>query len=401
METSQKTVLLGVTGCIAAYKSCELVRALQKKGYRVKVVMTENATNFVGPATFRALTNEPVAVDLFAAASDPIYHISLAAEADLFIIAPCTANVVAKIACGLADDLLTTTALATEAPLVIAPAMNVHMYQNPITQQNLKTLAERNITIVEADEGYLACGDVGKGRMPDVSYLAGVVDKMLQPVQDLAGKKVMITAGPTIEALDPVRFISNPSSGKMGYALAEAAKKRGADVVLVSGPVSLQVPQGVRRVSVTSACEMMDVCEEEFPSSDIAVFAAAVSDMRPAQASESKLKKGVDDQALSYIEMVENPDILKSCSSMKTATQVVIGFAAETNDVIEHAQRKLASKGAHAIVANDVSFGKGFGADENEAFFITAEAVKPLGVLAKRQLADVIFDEIMLIVAAR
>lgn len=397
MEEMKKTVLIGVTGCIAAYKSCELVRALQKKGYRVKVVMTENSTHFVDPTTFRALTNEPVAVNLFAGAADPIYHISLAQEADLFIIAPCTANVAAKLACGLADDLLTTTALATEAPLVIAPAMNVHMYQNAITQQNLKTLAARGITIVEADEGYLACGEVGKGRMPEPAQLAEIVDGILSAPKDLAGKKVMITAGPTVEPIDPVRYISNPSSGKQGYALAQAAQKRGAEVVLVSGPVSLDAPAGIKVVPVKTACQMMEACSESFPECDIAIFTAAVSDMRPSIVADAKLKKGVNDKELSSISLVENPDILKTCGHAKKPGQIVIGFAAETNDVIENAQKKLATKGAQAIVANDVSEGKGFGADENDAFFVTQDEVKPFGPLSKRQLADAILDEALIL----
>ena len=394
---TQKTVLVGVTGCIAAYKSCELVRALQKKGYRVKVVMTEHATHFVNPTTFRALTNEPVAVDLFAGAADPIYHISLAAEADLFIIAPCTANVAAKIACGLADDLLTTTALAVQSPLVLAPAMNVHMYENAVTQQNLQTLEARGISVIKAAEGYLACGEVGAGRMPEPDYLANYVDAMLTNTSDLAGKKVLITAGPTHEPLDPVRFISNPSTGKMGYSLARAAQARGANVTLVSGPVSLNAPYGVHVIPVQTAQEMMDACEGEFPQSDIAVFSAAVSDMRPAVVAEKKLKKGIDDQALSYISLVENPDILKTCASKKKPGQVVIGFAAETNDVIQNAQKKLESKGACAMVANDVSNGKGFGANSEEAYFVTKGEVKPLGMLSKQQLANAILDEALLL----
>lgn len=401
-DASRKTVLVGVTGCIAAYKSCELVRALQKKGYRVKVVMTKNATHFVDPTTFRALTNEPVAIDLFVGAADPIYHISLAAEADLFIIAPCTANVAAKIACGLADDLLTTTALATEAPLVIAPAMNVHMYENDITQRNLRALSERGVRIIEAEEGYLACGEKGKGRMPDPEYLACIVDDMLcgaciAGAADLAGKRIMITAGPTIEPIDPVRFISNPSSGKMGYALARAACERGAEVVLISGPVHLDAPAGVTTISVKTARDMMDACEREFPLCDIALFSAAVSDMRPAQSAASKLKKGIDDEALATIRLVENPDILRTCARNKNPDQIVIGFAAETDDVIENAKRKLESKGACAIVANDVSAGKAFGSDDDEAFFVTPGSVKAFGPLSKRELAWAILDEVVLL----
>ena len=416
-KASQKTVLIGVTGCIAAYKACELVRALQKKDYHVKVVMTKNATQFINPTTFRALTNEPVALDLFVGASDPIYHISLAAEADLFIIAPCTANVIAKLATGIADDLLTTTALATTAPLLVAPAMNVHMYENPATQHNLQTLISRGVTIVDAETGYLACGDIGKGRMPEPEYLAARIDALLSEkseatldaalsgaistdstspnaaLQDLTGKTVMITAGPTQEPIDPVRFISNPSSGKMGYALARAAHARGAQVVLISGPVAIAPPDGVRLVSVKTAQDMMHACEKEFPNCDIALFTAAVSDMRPVHVSLTKLKKGKDGTALSSIELVENPDILKTCSTMKKANQVVIGFAAETNDIVENARKKLINKDVHAIVANNVSEGKAFGLDEDEALFITREACVPFGLMPKQDLAQAILDK--------
>ena len=416
-KASQKTVLIGVTGCIAAYKACELVRALQKKDYHVKVVMTKNATQFINPTTFRALTNEPVALDLFVGASDPIYHISLAAEADLFIIAPCTANVIAKLATGIADDLLTTTALATTAPLLVSPAMNVHMYENPATQHNLQTLISRGVTIVDAETGYLACGDIGKGRMPEPEYLAARIDALLSEkseamlnaalsgaistdstspnaaLQDLTGKTVMITAGPTQEPIDPVRFISNPSSGKMGYALARAAHARGAQVVLISGPVAIAPPDGVRLVSVKTAQDMMHACEKEFPNCDIALFTAAVSDMRPVHVSLTKLKKSKDGTALSSIELVENPDILKTCSTMKKANQVVIGFAAETNDIVENARKKLINKDVHAIVANNVSEGKAFGLDEDEALFITREACVPFGLMPKQDLAQAILDK--------
>ncbi len=416
-KASQKTVLIGVSGCIAAYKACELVRALQKKDYHVKVVMTKNATQFISPTTFRALTNEPVALDLFVGASDPIYHISLAAEADLFIIAPCTANVIAKLATGIADDLLTTTALATTSPLLVAPAMNVHMYENPATQHNLQTLASRGVTIVDAEPGYLACGDIGKGRMPEPEYLAARIDALLSEkseatlnaalsgaistdstspnaaLQDLTGKTVMITAGPTQESIDPVRFISNPSSGKMGYALARAAHARGAQVVLISGPVAIAPPDGVRLVSVKTAQDMMHACEKEFPRCDIALFTAAVSDMRPVHVSSVKLKKDKDGVALSSIELVENPDILKTCSTMKKANQVVIGFAAETNDIVENARKKLINKDVHAIVANNVSEGKAFGLDEDEALFITRESCVLFGLMSKQDLAQAILDK--------
>ena len=283
----EKTILVGVTGCIAVYKSAELVRLFQKAGYRVKVVMTEHATHFVDPLTFRSLTHEPVAIGLFDDPSDPIHHISLAEEADVFVIAPCTANVAAKIAHGIADDLLTTTALACTAPLVVAPAMNVHMYEAAATQENLATLEKRGVRIVEAGSGYLACGDVGRGRLADLDDIVSATIAALEGDaasvcgQDLAGKHVMVTAGPTYEPIDPVRFIGNRSSGKMGYAIAEAAAERGARVTLISGPVSLVPPAGVQVVRVQTALEMLAACEDAFPQSDIAVFSAAVADMRP------------------------------------------------------------------------------------------------------------------------
>ena len=323
-----KTVLLGVTGCIAAYKSCEIVRALQKAGVRVKVVMTEHATEFVGPTTFRALTHEKVAVGLFDDPEDPIHHVSLAQEADAFLIAPCTANVIAKIANGIADDLLTTTALATTAPLIIAPAMNVNMYDNGATRYNIGKRHIRGARIVEAGDGYLACGDVGKGRLADIEDIVGATLDELGVRRDLDGRRVMVTAGPTVEPIDPVRYISNRSSGKTGYAIARAAALRGADVTLVSGPVSLPAPEGVRVVRVRTAHEMLEAAEGAFRDADIAVFAAAVADMRPRAVSNRKLKKGRDGDELGAIELVENPDILATLAARKDR-QVVVGFAAE------------------------------------------------------------------------
>ena len=286
-----KTVLIGVTGCVAIYKTCEIIRGLQKAGVRAKVVMTKHATEFINPTLFRSLTREPVAVGLFDdRPGDPIHHISLAKEADLFLIAPCTANVIAKIAHGIADDLLTTTALATKAPLVIAPAMNVNMYENVATQQNMKTLRERGITFIDADSGYLACGDVGKGRLADPETIVSAVLEMLDVRRDLVGRHVLVTAGPTVEPIDSVRFISNPSSGKTGFAIARAACDRGADVTLVTGPVALEDPAGVNVVHVKTALEMLDAVDSAFDDTDIAIFTAAVSDYRPATTLERKLK---------------------------------------------------------------------------------------------------------------
>lgn len=391
------TILVGVTGCIAAYKACEIVRALQKRDCRVKVVMTEHATRFVDPTTFRSLTREPVAVRLFDEPGDPIHHISLAEEADLFLIAPCTANVAAKIAHGIADDLLTTTALACTAPLVLAPAMNVHMYEAAATQENLDTLRRRGAHIIDADEGYLACGDVGRGRLGDPVDIAEAALRILGSCrakeQDLAGKRVLVTAGPTVEPIDPVRFISNASSGKMGYAIAQAAARRGADVTLVSGPVSLQAPEGVDRVGVQTADQMLEACRAPFRDSDIAVFCAAVADVRPERRADSKLKKGSGgEEALLTIRCVKNPDILATLAHEKAPGQVVVGFAAETDHVEDNARAKLSSKNADMIVGNQVGDGVAFGTDAEQAMLVTAQGTEQLPMLPKAELADRILD---------
>ena len=389
----RKTVLIGVTGCVAIYKTCEIIRGLQKAGVRAKVVMTESATHFINPTLFRALTREPVAVGLFDdRPGDPIHHISLSKEADVFLIAPCTANVIAKVANGIADDLLTTTALATRAPLVIAPAMNVNMYENAATQANMKTLRDRGVTFIDADSGYLACGDVGKGRLADPKTIVAATLDVLGTKQDLAGKRVLVTAGPTIEPIDPVRFISNPSSGKTGFALAEAARDRGAEVALVAGPVALDDPDGVEVVRVKTALEMLEAVDARFDESDIAVFTAAVSDYRPAYAANAKLKKGADDEALSSIELVENPDILATMGARKRDGQVVVGFAAETEDVEANAKRKLTSKHADLIIGNLVGDGRGFATDENEVVIVSGGGSEKLPLMGKDALAHAILD---------
>lgn len=393
-DAAAPLVLLGVTGCIAAYKSCEVLRGLQKAGVRVKVVMTKNACEFVGPTTFRALTHEPVAIDTFGdGPGDPIHHVSLAEECDLFLIAPCTANVLAKMAAGIADDLLSTTALACTAPIAVAPAMNVHMYEAVATQHNMQVLASRGVRFIEPGEGYLACGDVGRGRLADPANIVASVLGMLGRKKDLEGKRVVVTAGPTVEPIDAVRFISNPSTGKMGFAIAEAAVERGAEVTLVAGPVSLTDVPGARMVRVGTACEMKTAVDEAFSSADIAVFSAAVSDFRPRTVSDRKLKKGADDEALAHIELVENPDILASCGAAKREGQVVVGFAAETNDVVGNARSKLSRKKADFIVANDVSSGRGFGADSDEVAFVSASGEEHLPEMDKRELADRILDK--------
>lgn len=397
-SSEQKTVLIGVSGGVAAYKSCEVLRGLQKAGVRVKVVMTEHATHFVDPLTFRALTNEPVAIGLFDDPQDPIHHISLAQEADVFLLAPCTANVMAKAAHGIADDLLSTTILATTAPVMVAPAMNVHMYENAATQENMETLKRRGFTFIEADEGYLACGDVGKGRMADPDIIVSAVLKKLEEISDanaadLVGKHIMITAGPTVEPIDPVRYLTNRSSGKFGYAIAEAAAKRGAKVTLISGPVALPAPQNVEVVYIETAKNLLEACKSVFPQVDAALFAAAVADMRPANAAEQKLKKGVNDKELSNIELIENPDVLATLGHAKT-NQVVVGFAAETNDVIDYATKKLVKKNADMIVANEVGAKKTFGEDHDEIWLVTAEGTEHHDRATKAELAHVILDKV-------
>ncbi len=394
---NQKTVVIGVSGCIAAYKTCEIVRGLQKAGVRAKVVMTEHATHFVDPLTFRSLTHEPVAVGLFDDPADPIHHISLAQEADVLLLAPCTANVMAKTAHGIADDLLTTTVLATTAPVLIAPAMNVHMYESAATQANMQTLKSRGFNFVEADSGYLACGDVGKGRLADPARIVEACLQLLAGApgsqeQDLLGKRVMVTAGPTVEPIDPVRYLTNRSSGKFGYALATAAAQRGAQVTLVSGPVAIPAPAGVDMRYVESAQDMLAAASAAFEETDIALFAAAVADVRPAKPAEKKLKKGVNDEELSAIQLVENPDILKTLGHKKQK-QVVIGFAAETNDVIENANKKLEKKNADMIVANEVGANKTFGKDDDEIWLVTADGVEHIESAPKAQLAHTILTK--------
>ncbi len=400
---SKPHVLLGVTGCIAAYKAAEVLRALQKRGAEVRVVMTRQAAEFVGPATFRALADAPVGVGGFDDPQDAIPHIRAAEWADLLLVAPCTANVAAKLAHGIADDLLTSTALACTAPIMVAPAMNVHMYEAAATQANLAVLRERGVHVLDAESGYLACGEAGPGRLPEPAAVADAALALLEgngAGGDLAGRHVLVTAGPTVEPVDAVRFLSNRSSGKMGYAVAEAAAARGADVTLVSGPVALDAPSGVRRVAVGTADEMLAAARAAFDGADVAVFAAAVADRRPARPVERKLKKGADDAALVAIELEPTPDVLATLAAGKQPGQFVVGFAAETDDVAANAARKLEAKGADMVVANDVSDGKAFGADDNEALLVTAVGVEPLPPMAKRALADVILDRAVAALAA-
>lgn len=393
-SSEEKTVLLCVTGCIAAYKSCEILRLLQKAGYRVKVLMTEHATQFVGPTTFRALTHEKVAIGLFDDPEDPIHHISLAQEADVVLVAPATANCIAKMAHGIADDLMSTTLLATKAPILIAPAMNSGMWSAAATQENVEALKSRGVHFVQPDSGYLACGDVGSGRLPAPEAIADATCSLLQGSTDLVGEHVLITAGPTHEPIDPVRYIANRSSGKMGLELARAARDRGANVTLIAGPIELPIPAGIETIHVQTALQMRNAAVTAFGRSTIAILAAAVADYTPSAPSDHKLKKAVD--PINSIPLIQTQDILAELSSNKE-DRIVIGFAAETNDVVKYAEAKLKRKGCDAIVANDVSRSDaGFGSSNNRAWWVTSSTVDDLGLLEKRALADEILSRSLL-----
>lgn len=396
--------MLGVTGSIAAYKACELLRLLQKEGLRVKVVMTKAAQELVGAATFRALSGESVATDLFDDPRNPINHISLSDEADVLVIAPCTANVINKIANGVADDLLTTTALATKAPLVLAPAMNVKMLQNIRTQESLKVLEATGATVVGPGEGYLACGTEDSGRMSSPAEICSATLEALARKQSLAGKRVLITAGPTREYLDPVRFISSPSSGRTGFALARAAAARGGEVVVVSGPTELVCPPGVEFVPVCSAQQMLEAAGKYFDQADLAIFSAAVADFRPVECAGHKLKKGAQmpqDSSAGYdLKLTANPDILATLAtkrgSAKRPRPYIVGFAAETENVLENARAKLINKGADLIIANDVSRpGLGFASLHNQVIFVDKKGSSHTEVLSKEALATCILDTVI------
>lgn len=393
-SSEEKTVLLCVTGCIAAYKSCEILRLLQKAGYRVKVLMTEHATQFVGPTTFRALTHEKVAIGLFDDPEDPIHHISLAQEADVVLVAPATANCIAKMAHGIADDLMSTTLLATKAPILIAPAMNSGMWSAAATQENVEVLKGRGVHFVQPDSGYLACGDIGSGRLPTPEAIADATCSLLQGSTDLVGEHVLITAGPTHEPIDPVRYIANRSSGKMGLELARAARDRGANVTLIAGPIEIPIPAGIETIHVQTASQMYNAAVKAFGRSTIAILAAAVADYTPSAPSDHKLKKAVD--PINSIPLIQTQDILEKLSSNKE-DRIVIGFAAETNDVVDYAVAKLKRKGCDAIVANDVSRSDaGFGSSNNRAWWVTSSTVDDLGLLEKRALADEILSRSLL-----
>ncbi len=389
---SGKCVVVGVTGGIAAYKTCELVSRLKKLHADVRVIMTKNATEFVAPLTFQSLSHNPVSVDTFANIQTwEIEHIALAQRADAFVIAPATANIIAKLACGIADDMLSTTALATHAPMLIAPAMNTAMLENTATQQNIKTLTQRGVHFIAPGTGMLACGTSGAGRMSEPEQIVEEILHVLKPRDDLAGLNVVVTAGPTAEPLDPVRFITNRSSGKMGYALAEAAAARGAHVTLISGPSALSIPQGVDFVRIGTTRELYDAVMAH-ADADVVVQSAAPADYRAKEVAPKKIKRTGDSL---IIELVPNPDIAAALGERKHEGQTLVGFAAETNDLIANAQGKLKRKSLDLIVANDVTrAGAGFDVDTNIVTLIDKNGIKELPLMTKREVADAIFDRV-------
>lgn len=359
-----KRIVLGITGGIAAYKAAAVASQLTQQGADVRVIMTGSAAKFITPLTLQVLSRNHVTVDTFDEhRPEVVNHIDLADHADLFVIAPATANIIAKLAHGLADEMLSTTLLATQAPIVLAPAMNVHMYQNQAVQENLAILRKRGISFIEPGEGQLACGYVGKGRMAEPEQIVQWIEHFFAKRQLLAGKKVLITAGPTLEPIDPVRYISNHSSGKMGFALAEAACEAGAEVILISGPVSLKTPPGVKRIDVWRTKDMKEAVQEYLPDVDVLFKAAAVSDYRPEEALDHKMKKTKDEMTL---RLVKTEDIAKWVGKYKKPHQLFIGFAAETENLEAYANDKLKRKGMDYIVANNVTMpGAGFGSDTN------------------------------------
>ena len=388
-----KCVVVGVTGGIAAYKACEVVSRLKKLNADVRVIMTRNATEFVQPLTFQSLSHNPVSVDTFANIQTwEIEHIALAQRADLFIIAPATANIIGKLACGIADDMLSTTVMATRAPVLIAPAMNTAMLENPATQQNLRTLESRGMRMIAPGVGMLACGTSGAGRMSEPEQIVAAAVEALRPREDLAGLEVVVTAGPTAEPLDPVRFITNRSSDKMGYALAAAARARGADVTLISGPTALDAPAGVNVVRIRTTQELYDAVMAH-AGADVVIQAAAPADYRAREVSPTKIKRTGETL---MVELVPNPDIAAALGERKRAGQTLVGFAAETNDVVANAQGKLRRKSLDLIVANDVTrAGAGFDVDTNIITLIDAGSTRELPLMTKREAADRILDRVL------
>ena len=389
-----KTILLGVTGGIAAYKSASLASLLVKAGAEVRVIMTENAKNFITPITFETLTGHKCITDTFDRNFEfSVEHVSLAQKADAIMIAPATANVIAKLAPGLADDMLTTTVLASKAPKIIAPAMNTGMYENPVTQDNLALLQKYGMEVVTPASGRLACGDVGAGKMPEPETLIEYIYKVCACKKDMTGMKVLVTAGPTQEALDPVRYLTNHSSGKMGYNIAKICMLRGADVTLVSGKTALAAPMFVRTIPVTSAKDMFDAVTSHAPEMDLIIKAAAVADYRPSHIADEKVKKSDAELA---IPLERTDDILKYLGEHKRPGQFLCGFSMETENMLENSQKKLQKKNLDMIVANNLKMaGAGFETDTNIVTFITPDTVTELPIMGKDQVAFRLIDKIL------
>ena len=388
-----KTIVLGVTGSIAAYKTANLASMLVKLNADVHVIMTQNATHFITPMTFETLTNNKCIVDTFDRNFNfDVKHVSLAKKGDLFLVAPCTANVIGKVASGICDDMLTTTIMATKAPVLFSPAMNTGMWENPILQDNLKKLKNYGYHIIPPVEGRLACGDIGSGKMPAEETLLEHILLHLAKEKDLKGRRVLITAGPTQEPIDPVRCITNHSSGKMGYAIAKMAVLRGAEVTLISGPVAIQPFTGIKRVSVTTAQEMFDAVTTRSQDQDIIIMCSAVADYTPSHCSSQKMKKGDDDL---NIPLSRTKDILQYLGDHKPKGQVLVGFSMETENLLENSQAKLMKKHADLICANSIS-GRdtGFGVDTNKVTLISQTEVKELPLCSKEETADMILSHI-------
>ena len=391
-----KKIALGVTGGIAVYKAVDLVSRLRKQGAEVRVIMTEHAQQFVTPLTFKEISGNKVAVSMWDSNQEfNVEHISLANWADAFVVAPATANILAKMANGIADDLLSTTLLAAQAPIIVCPAMNTGMYQNPITQENIEKLQKHGVTVMPPAVGYLACGVTGPGRLPEPQQIVEFIDAFFAKKDgDMVGLKVLVTAAGTREPIDPVRFVGNRSSGKMGYAIAQAAAQRGAEVLLVTGPSALEIPPNVNGVKVETTNEMLEACMAAYGDMDVVIKAAAVADYRPRDVADQKIKKKTDD-ALTVV-MDKNPDILKELGARK-AHQILVGFAAETQNLLENAREKIVKKNLDMIVANDVTAaGAGFNADTNIVkFLFPSGEVRSLEQMAKTQVANILLDTVM------
>lgn len=388
---NKKTIVIGVTGGIAAYKALDIISKLKKKDFEIHVIMTKAALEFVTPLSFQTLSQNIVSFDMF---SEPkaweIQHISLAKKADLMLIVPATANIIGKVANGIADDLLSTTIMATKAPVVFAPAMNTNMYNNPIVQDNMGKLIKFGYKFIYPESGRLACGDEGEGKLANTELISEFVQSMMYDIKDLEGKKVLVTAGPTIASMDPVRYITNRSSGKMGYAIAEEARDRGADVTLISGDTYIKAPAGVNVINVKTNEEMLNSVIDNFEKQHIVIKAAAVADYKPKNYSEKKIKKSEDEFEL---KLVKDEDILKKLGTLKKK-QILVGFAAESNDLMENAQKKLQVKNLDYIVANDITASDtGFASDNNKVTILCKDGRKiDLQKMSKRQVAKKLFD---------